>query len=286
MKSSRGDKTSNVFGAAKKYRRRRRLLVAGVAFACVLAVGYLLLGVVSPSSPSAEIGEQAAVEAPPSPPGEKKDDARKPRKELPAGPPLPAPAESCDDLRVRVDQDHPLPYGYAPRDLASLSAYGMPILGGEALLRREAADQLGRLMAAAAADGEDLTIASAYRSFADQQASYAHWTDFYGQGAGGMSAPPGHSQHQLGTAVDFTNAATNYEVHQNFGLTSGSTWLEKNAPEYGYVMAYPKGQEAKTGINWEPWHYRYVGKENVARMRAGDMNLNDFLVEEGVLPRC
>jgi zinc D-Ala-D-Ala carboxypeptidase len=285
VKSSRGDKTSSVFGSAKKYRRRRRLLVVAAVFVCVLALGYFLLGVVRPSSPSVEIGDQAAVEDPPSPP-EKKDGARAPRKELPAGPPLPAPAESCDDLRVLVDQDHPLPYGYAPRDLVSLNAYGMPILGGEALLRREAADQLGRLMAAAAADGEDLMIASAYRSFADQQASYGHWTDFYGEGAGGMSAPPGHSQHQLGTAVDFTNAATNYEVHQNFGLTSGNTWLKENAPKYGYVLAYPKGQEAKTGYNWEPWHYRYVGEANVARMRASDMNLNDFLVEEGVLPRC
>lgn len=233
-----------------------------------------------------ETGKQAAVKDPSSPPETKKSDTKASKKELPAGPSLPTPSESCDDLRVLVDQNYPLPYGYVPRDLVSLSAYGMPILEGEALMRREAADQLSRLMADAGADGEDLTIASAYRSFADQQASYGHWTDFYGQGAGGMSAPPGHSQHQLGTAVDFTNAATNYEVHQNFGLTSGSTWLKENAPKYGYVLAYPKGQEAKTGYNWEPWHYRYVGKENVARMQVSDMNLNAFLIEEGVLPRC
>lgn len=275
-----------MFGAARKHRRRRRLLVAAVVFLSVLAIGYFLLDEILPSSPSVEIGKQAAVKDPPSPPRMKKEDAKAVRKKLPDSLPLPTPTESCDDLRVLVDQDHPLPYGYVPRDLVSLSVYGMPILEGEELLRRKAADQLGRLMAEAAADGEDLTIASAYRSFADQQASYGHWTDFYGQGAGGMSAPPGHSQHQLGTAVDFTNAATNYEVHQNFGLTNGSTWLKKNATKYGYVMAYPKGQEAKTGYRWEPWHYRYVGKENVARMRASDMNLNDFLVKESVLPRC
>lgn len=285
MKPSRGNEKGSVFGAARKYRRRRRWLVAAVVFLSVLATGYFFLDVVRPS-PSVQTGERAEVKDPPSPPGAKKIDSKAARKELPDGRPIPPPAESCDDLRVLVDQRHPLPYGYAPRDLVSLSAYGMPILEGEALLRREAADQLDRLMAAAAADGEDLTIASAYRSFADQQASYGHWTEFYGEGAGGMSAPPGHSQHQLGTAVDFTNAATNYEVHQNFGFTSGNTWLKENAPKYGYVMAYPKGQEAKTGYNWEPWHYRYVGEENVSRMRAGGMNLNDFLVEEGVLPRC
>lgn len=252
----------------------------------VLAIGYALVGVIFPSPSSVATGKPAVVKDVPSPPQKDKSADESAGEEELKNLPVPNPARSCDDLRVLVDQNHPLPYGYAPRDLVALSAYGIPLLEGEALLRREAADQLALLMTDAAADGEDLTIASAYRSYADQQASYGHWTDFYGQGAGGMSAPPGHSQHQLGTAVDFTNAATNYEVHQNFGLTSGHAWLEENATEYGYVLAYPKGQETKTGYNWEPWHYRYVGKENVERMRASGMNLNDYLIEENVLPRC
>ncbi len=121
---------------------------------------------------------------------------------------MPPPEESCDDLRVLVDRSHPLPPDYVPEDLVPLWAYGIPTLGGgEMLLRREAAEHLSSLVWDAAADGEELVVASAYRSYADQQGSYARLTSIYGTEAGEMSAYPGHSQHQLGTAVDFTNAA-------------------------------------------------------------------------------
>lgn len=218
--------------------------------------------------------------------GEEKK-AKAPVKQLAKGPPLPAPAESCDDLRVLVDHEHPLPYGYVPQDLVSLDATGVPVLSGGMLLRSEAAGQLQLLMAAAASDGEDLIVASTYRSYADQQASHDKWANFYGDpNAGGMSALPGHSQHQLGTAVDFTNSEAEYQIWQPFGRTSGSAWLEKNARKYGYVLAYPKGLEAETGYQWEPWHYRYIGVRNTERLEESGMSLQKFLTEEGVLPRC
>lgn len=201
-------------------------------------------------------------------------------------PTLPEPEDSCDDPRVLVDQSHPLPPDYAPQDLVPLASHGVPVRGGEQFLRREAAEKLSLLVADAAADGEELIVASAYRSYADQQSSYEYWTNYYGYGAGGMSAPAGHSQHQLGTAVDFTNAATEYKVHQNFGYTTPSRWLEKNAPRYGFVLAYPKGNEGDTGYNWEPWHYRYVGENNAERISESGLKLHAYLSREGVLPRC
>jgi D-alanyl-D-alanine carboxypeptidase len=126
---------------------------------------------------------------------------------------LPPPEESCDDLRVLVDRSHSLPPDYYPEDLAPLWACGVPTLGsGEMLLRREAAKHLGHLVEDAAADGEELVVASAYRSYAHQRVSHARLASIYGTGAEAMSATPGHSQHQLGTAVDFTNAAAGYEA--------------------------------------------------------------------------
>ena len=200
---------------------------------------------------------------------------------------LPAPEESCDDLRVLVDRSHPLPPDYAPDDLLPLWAYGVPTLGGgEMLLRREAVERLSSLVSDAAADGEELVVASAYRSYADQQVSYARLTSIYGTEADEMSAYPGHSQHQLGTAVDFTNAAAGYEIWQHFGNTSASWWLREHAPEYGFVLAYPPGKETETGYWWEPWHYRYVGKKNAKRLEESGMSLQEFLTREGVLPRC
>jgi D-alanyl-D-alanine carboxypeptidase len=200
---------------------------------------------------------------------------------------LPPPEESCDDLRALVDRSHPLPPDYVPDDLAALWAYGIPTLGGgEMLLRREAAEHLSRLVADAAADGEELVVASAYRSYVDQQVSYARLASIYGTEAGEMSAFPGHSQHQLGTAVDFTNGAAGYEIWQYFGGTSASWWLLKHAPEYGFVLAYPPGKKTETGYKWEPWHYRYVGVENAKRLEESGLNLQEFLAREGVLPRC
>jgi D-alanyl-D-alanine carboxypeptidase len=194
--------------------------------------------------------------------------------------------ETCDDERVLVDRSHRLPADYVPEDLVSLPDNGVPTLGGrELLLRREAAEHLGALISAAAADGEELVVASAFRSYEDQRLSYGRLKSIYGAGADSMSATPGHSQHQLGTAVDFTNAATAYQVKRRFGYTSASWWLRDHAPEHGFVLAYPPGGD-ESGYGWEPWHYRYVGVENAERLERSGLTLQGFLVREGVMPHC
>ena len=192
----------------------------------------------------------------------------------------------CDDHRVLVDRTHALPAGYAPDDLISLRDLGVPTLGQNTMLRREAAEHLEGLVAHAAAAGEELTVVSAYRSYEDQRFSYNRLVSIYGSGADRMSASPGHSQHQLGTAVDFTNAAVGYEVIQSFGSTTASGWLTLHAHEHGFVLAYPPGQEAETGYEWEPWHYRYVGIDNARRVQESELGLQAFLLREGVPPRC
>jgi D-alanyl-D-alanine carboxypeptidase len=96
---------------------------------------------------------------------------------------------------------------------------------------------------------------------------------------------PGHSQHQLGTAIDFTNEAIDYVLGWPFADTSAGRWLLEHAHEYGFVQAYPKGGEAETGYQWEPWHYRYIGVENARRLQTSGLSLQAFLLREGVLPR-
>jgi D-alanyl-D-alanine carboxypeptidase len=271
----------NLLAVARKKRRRDRWLVGAVILASLLVPGYSL----------AE-AQQVKVEPVIQPtllPGPQVVESEKPPDAERAAPQarMPAPEESCDDPRVLVDRSHALSPHYVPEDLEPLWAYEIPTLGGgEMLLRREPAEHLKRLVNNAAADGEELVVASAYRSYAHQQASYTRLTSIYGTEAGEMSATPGHSQHQLGTAVDFTNAAAGYEVWQPFGETTAYRWLTRHAREYGFVLAYPSGKEAETGYQWEPWHYRYVGVENAERLDESGLSLQEFLVREGVLPRC
>ena len=195
-------------------------------------------------------------------------------------------AGRCDDLKVLVDRSHALPADYAPDDLVSLRGLGVPILGQDVMLRREAAVNLENLVTSATAAGEDLAVASGYRSYEDQRASYARLVSVFGKGADKTSAPPGHSQHQLGTAVDFTNAAVGYEVMRSFGRTTAAGWLQEHAHEHGFVLSYPPGRHARTGYHWEPWHYRYVGKENARRAIENPLGLQGLLLQEGVLPDC
>jgi D-alanyl-D-alanine carboxypeptidase len=194
---------------------------------------------------------------------------------------------ACDDLSVLVDRTHSLPPDYVAKDLVPLQDYRIPTLGSDVLrLRREAAEHLGHLVEGAAADGEELVVASAYRSYEEQQLSHERLMIVFGADADGMSAAPGHSQHQLGTAVDFTNAAAGYQVGVPFAQLSAYWWLEHHAWEYGFVLAYPRGKVEQTGYQWEPWHYRYVGAEDAKRLEKKNLSLQEFLESAGTMPYC
>lgn len=208
---------------------------------------------------------------------ETKEQARKP----------PGSATTCDEVGVLVDRSHSLSPDYVPKDLVPLQDYRVPTLGGDVhRLQREAAENLGHLVKGAEAGGEELVVASAYRSYEEQQLSHARLMIIFGADADSMSAAPGHSQHQLGTAVDFTNAAAGYQVWMPFAQTSAYSWLEHHAWEYGFVLAYPRGKEEQTGYQWEPWHYRYVGVEDAKRLEKKNLSLQEFLEHEGAMSPC
>ena len=190
---------------------------------------------------------------------------------------------SADDALVLVDREHGLPEEYEPEDLVKLSEYGVPtVKEREMRLRGEAARALSKMIEDANAAGVELVVGSAYRSHEQQVVSYANWTAVFGESEAGFSAPPGHSEHQLGTAADLTNAAAGYELGQWFGETRASEWLRQNAARYGFIMSYPRDSQEQTGYRWEPWHYRYIGPENAARYKEGDYaSPRQFLLEKG-----
>lgn len=84
-------------------------------------------------------------------------------------------------------------------------------------------------------------------------------------------ALPGYSEHHMGSAVDINadiSMSTNEDVYQ---------WLAKHAYEYGFVLRYPYGKENITGIEYEPWHYRYVGKEAAYEMHVKELCLEEYV---------
>ena len=78
-------------------------------------------------------------------------------------------------------------------------------------------------------------------------------------------AVPGTSEHQLGLAVDLKNTYSTYN------------WLAANSWKYGFIVRYPDGDTALTGIYYEPWHFRYVGKELAAELFELDMCLEAYM---------
>lgn len=116
---------------------------------------------------------------------------------------------------------------------------------------------LNKLLAAAARDGVDLRVLSAYRSFQTQMQLKSGYVVQYGTGANAFSAEQGYSEHQLGTAVDFTTQTVK-GAYLSFENTPAYQWLTKHANEFGFILSYPKGNRYYI---YEPWHWRFVGRD-------------------------
>ncbi|WP_119069777.1 M15 family metallopeptidase [Rubrobacter indicoceani] len=271
------------FAARQRQRLRRRIALLAVLCVAVVIFGLVFAGV---KGAMRAMEERSARTEPPSATGETAEGGTrqagsapeaKERTEL-------AAAKTCDALDVLVDPRHPLPDWYAPDDLVYILGYGVPTTSGDLPLRREAAENLGELSAAAAAAGEEVLVSSAYRSYAEQQEIFQHYTGIYGDWVENVSAPPGQSQHQLGTTVDFTSSEVGYELLPAFGQTAASRWLAENAWRYGFINTYPVEDSAGTGRQAEPWEYRYVGVKRAQAIHDSGLSLRKYLRQNGKAP--
>jgi D-alanyl-D-alanine carboxypeptidase len=186
---------------------------------------------------------------------------------------------SGDDLLVLVNKqaDRQLAKSWAPADLAPIAAADMmPGRSGE--LRYGVGLALSELLGAAAGDGFELGVRSAYRSYRTQCLTFSFKVAQHGiDHARRFSAEPGRSQHQLGTTVDITAARIGWALAQSLGDEPEGLWLEANAHRFGFALSYPAGAEEITGYAFEPWHYRYIGLAAAAEMREREMLLEDYL---------
>ena len=184
---------------------------------------------------------------------------------------------SYDDWEVTlVDWILTLGPKYRPPDLVSVSRANV---AGGGMVREVAIDDLREMAAAARSNGTPIKVLSPFRGYKQQVElffSYAGRDLSNYESAITYSARPGHSEHQTGLTVDF-GAVGDTELTSNWEDTPAGGWMAKNAWRYGWLMSYPQGAKDEVCYGYEPWHYRYVGREMAAKIRESGLTIREYL---------
>jgi hypothetical protein len=177
-------------------------------------------------------------------------------------PPAPSPALPPEDgFYYWLDPARCLdPCDCAPSNQISVAADARLDPSGSARLASSVQPHLLELFQAAALEGHLLTISSAYRSYAEQLDTWLATTEI------GRAARPGHSEHQIGTAIDLS-----------IPTGAAEDWLSAHAYEHGFSLSFPRGAEKLTGIRYEPWHFRFVGIEAATEIQTQGWSNVEYL---------
>lgn len=182
-----------------------------------------------------------------------------------------------DNLLILVDKSHLLDKTYKPEDIVKLSEYKNRayILDRLDIVIAKCAEvPLHEMAEAARKDGVKIIVSSGYRPYNYQYDLFNNYIKREGEKkAKKFSAPPGASQHQLGTAIDFGT------INDAYSNTPAGKWLKKNAWKYGWSLSYPKDYEEITGYVWECWHYRYIGKKACVFQQKWFNGIQQYMLE-------
>lgn len=161
----------------------------------------------------------------------------------------------------------------------------VPICKGRLKVSYAMYDDLKSMLKAASDEGFNYWIASGYRSWEKQQQLVNEDVKKYKRS--GMTegealsktlqetAMPGFSEHETGLALDIlcTESSKMDVTQENY---AGNVWLQQHCNEYGFILRYPKGKEDITHISYEPWHYRYVGRDAAVYITQNNLTLEEF----------
>ncbi|MCR5753471.1 MAG: M15 family metallopeptidase, partial [Acetatifactor sp.] len=149
-------------------------------------------------------------------------------------------------------------------------------------------DDLRKMLKAAEKDSINLVIRSPYRDTARQEMLFARKINKYmNKGMSFVEAyrlssqavtVPGASEHQIGLAFDITGDDYS-NLDEGFGDTQAGIWLAENSYKFGFILRYPLGKEYITGIEYEPWHFRYVGTDAATVIHKDEITLEEFWEE-------
>lgn len=188
---------------------------------------------------------------------------------------------SSDDWKlVLINKQHPIPSDY------TFTLGPIKTIKGEMQCDERIIDSLLAMMQAAyEEDGIILGVCSPYRDLNWQKVLFNRKIKLYmKKGMSYMDAyalssqtvtVPGASEHQIGLAVDMVSD-TYQELDAGFADTEAGIWLKEHCSEYGFILRYPEGKEGITGIEFEPWHFRYVGKDAARIIMEEELCLEEF----------
>lgn len=187
---------------------------------------------------------------------------------------------SSDDWQlVLINKHHSIPDDYT---------FTLGTIRGDMQCDERIIPELMEMLQAAKEDGVSLVVCSPYRDLNRQQILFERKIKAYmRQGYSYLEAyqissqtvtVPGASEHQIGLAIDFLCKGYS-SLNEGFENTEGGKWLAAHGHEYGFILRYPKGKEYITGIEYEPWHFRYVGREAAAIMTERELTLEEFVEE-------
>ena len=192
-----------------------------------------------------------------------------------------AAAMLADPMMVLVNHTNKMPdnYTFDTKECGSQTAVNKT-------LQTPACDAFLEMQKAAAADGVTVWMQSGYRSVKYQTSLYERKTKYYldkgydnataKEKAAAVVNPPGYSEHNCGLAADL-NSPEHTGLDEGFEKTAAFRWLCEHAGDYGFILRYPKDAEDKTEIIYEPWHWRYVGVENAAKINASGLCFEEYI---------
>ena len=197
------------------------------------------------------------------------------------------PGNNIDYLKL-VNTTHTLDSTFAPTDLVSVVNTRQDNRQTQQM-RYSAEKSLEAMFIELNAAGyTDVSVTSGYRSYAAQEANFNNRKSQYI--SSGMSEeeaykqtalvinPPGASEHQTGLCVDMHNLPS---ADISYANDPSYTWLKENCWKFGFILRYPEDKVSITGISFEPWHYRFVGRYHAQQMKELGMCLEEYWVHLG-----
>lgn len=189
----------------------------------------------------------------------------------------PKPKKEYDDMSLlNIGQEIKLTdTSYIPKNLVELGDLSTK---KDNCLILEAKKALDKMIASAKEEDINIKATSSYRGYSYQENLLASAINSGNKKAKIAIAKAGHSEHQLGTAVDLSGETIKYSsANGKFHNTPEDLWLRENAYKFGFIQSYPSGKEETTGYMYEPWHYRYLGTDIAQQIKKSGLTTTEFL---------